>query len=82
MNNADMQITINQEIKKHQLRKLQTMGWELCIPPADYRMLEIMLPGLRAEDAQERNAAWREFIASDLSEPYRVRRFRSKMRMT
>lgn len=81
MNNADLQITINQEIKKHKLRKLQTMGWELSIPPADFKMIEMMIPALSSADAQERNAAWRDFIASELSEPYRVRRFRSKMRM-
>jgi hypothetical protein len=81
LNNADLQITINQEIKKHELRKLQTMGWELCIPPADFQMIEMMIPALASKDAQERNEAWRDFINSELSEPYRVRRFRSKMRM-
>ena len=81
MNNADLQIKINSEVRKNALRKLETMEWALTIPPADYQVLMLLLPELQSKDAQVRDQAWRAFIKSDLSEPYRVRRHRSKMVM-
>ena len=72
MNNSDLQLAINSEIRKTSVRKLQSMSWALCIPPADYKALMLVMPELHCDDAQTRDMAWRAFIASDLSRPYRV----------
>lgn len=72
---------INKEIRKHQLRKLETMQWSLCIPPADYKVITMVLPDLVSADPLERNAAWRTFIDSPMADPYRVRKDKSKLNM-
>ena len=80
MNKADLQLKINAEIRKTKLRKLDTMQWALSIPPADYKALLLLKPELDAPDAEIRNLAWKAFIASDLSQPYRVREHKSRVR--
>ena len=82
MNKSDLQLTINSEIRKHKLRNLKSMQWALCIPPADYKALMIVLPELHCDDAMTRDKAWRAFIASDLSKPYRVLEQKSNLRMS
>ncbi len=82
INKSDLQLHINSEIRKAELRRLETMSWELAIPPADYKLLIELDPELVSDDKLVRLIAWKEFIASDLSIPYRVRDARSKMRMT
>jgi len=52
----------------------------ISIPPADYKALLLLKPELDHLDAQARNLAWRSFIASDLSLPYRVREHKTKVK--
>ena len=82
MNNADLQIAINREVRKQRIRRLDTMAWELTIPPSDYKALLVIFPALDDKDPQLRDQAWRFFIASDASKPYRVHDHRSKMRQS
>ena len=65
----------NAELRKNPevLRKLSTMQWALNIPTVDYQRLIKCNPLLVCEDAETRNKAWVDFIASDESLPYRVR---------
>ena len=65
----------NQELRKNPdaIKKLQAMGWALSIPEADYYALRARNPDLASDCAQTRTAAWKKFIASDESLPYRVR---------
>lgn len=81
MNKSDLQLQINTEIRKAELRNLETMRWELAIPPADYKALVMAMPELASTDKLERLLAWKGFIAGDISIPYRVRDQRSKARM-
>ncbi len=52
----------------------------LSIPEYDYFILQIRFPELASRDAGVRLAAWKRFIASPLSEPYRVHRNEGKKR--
>lgn len=64
-----------QEIRKEAgaLRPLSFMGWELCIPEADYWPLLAKYPELKSLDAEIKTRAWRRFMASSECDPYRVR---------
>ena len=80
MNHSDTVLKVNQEIRRTQLREMEAMQWSLPIPHADYKALLLLKPELDHYDAQARNLAWRSFIASDLSLPYRVRDHKSKVK--
>lgn len=47
--------------------------WALTIPNVDYSALVEKYPELQAPDNDVRQHAWRLFLASDESAPYRVR---------
>ena len=65
----------NAEIRKNPgaLRTLDSMQWALQIPTVDYDKLIKCNPLLSHPDADIRNKAWKTFISSDESLPYRVR---------
>ena len=65
----------NAEIRKNPeaLRKLDAMEWTLSIPEDDFGMLVKCNPALNHDDAATRTAAWKAFINSPVSIPYRVR---------
>ena len=65
----------NAEIRRNPLalRKLDAMQWALQIPTDDYDKLLGCNPDLTHTDAETRNAAWKAFIKSPESLPYRVR---------
>ena len=65
----------NAEIRKSPgaLRKLDAMQWELQIPQLDFDKLIKCNPGLTDPDGPARARAWKAFIASAESIPYRVR---------
>lgn len=46
----------------------------LSIPEFDYYVLQQRFPDLKSPDHEIRLKAWKKFIASPLSEPYRVNR--------
>ena len=65
----------NAELRKNPgaLRKLEAMEWALQIPTLNYHALVKANPLLTHTDAHIRTAAWKAFIASPASEPFRVR---------
>jgi len=65
----------NAEIRKNPeaLRKLEAMQWSLQIPQLDYDKLIKCNPGLTDPDGPTRAKAWKAYIASPESLPYRVR---------
>ena len=65
----------NQELRKNPdaIRKLESMGWELSIPLSDYHNLRKKYPDLASPDGLVRSLAWKQFIGSAESVPYRVR---------
>lgn len=72
---AGLILARNQELRKNPeaIRPLQSMGWALSIPEADYYNLRRLNPDLAAPCALTRTVAWKKFIASPESLPYRVR---------
>jgi hypothetical protein len=71
----DLVLQRNQELRKNPdaLRKLEAMAWALSIPEVDYYHLRNKYPELKSPDALVRSLAWKAFIASAESVPYRVR---------
>ena len=71
----------NAEIRKNKpaLRKMQAMEWSLQIPTLDYYNIIKANPDLTCADAEIRNKAWRKYIVSDESLPYRVREQTSRL---
>ena len=65
----------NTEIRRNPgaLRKLDAMQWALQIPTDDYDKLLGCNPDLTHADAAIRTGAWKAFINSPESLPYRVR---------
>ena len=65
----------NAELRKNPevLRDLDAMQWALQIPELDYHHLVKCNPALEDDDSATRTAAWKAFIASSESLPYRVR---------
>ena len=55
------------------LRKMESMGWELSIPFEDYHQLVKKYPDLKAPHALTRTLAWKKFMGSAESAPYKVR---------
>lgn len=59
------------------LNPARRMDWgfaEMRIPTEDWAILRRRFPDLEAKDPEIREAAWREFSASELGELYRVTR--------
>ena len=79
----DTILNFNADLQKnpYALRKLTSMGWELNIPELHYHRLVKRFPALGSLDSKERTEAWRKFIGSSESDPYRVRS-RRKLRAT
>lgn len=68
-----------QRIREGTLPKPKTpdfAGLELSIPELDYYCLLERFPDLKAPDNATKLAAWKKFIRSPLSEPYRIHRRR------
>ena len=65
----------NAELRKNPevLRDLEWGQWQLCIPELDMLHLMKVNPALVHEHNPTRTAAWKAFIASPESLPYRVR---------
>ena len=80
----DTILDFNAELQKNPgaLRDLTSMGWELNIPELHYHRLVKAHPDLGCPDSSIRTAAWRKFIGSSESDPYRVRSRRRKPRVT
>lgn len=58
----------------HRIRDHEAFGrWCLSIPQVDYARIVSERPDLAAPDFETRQRAWRLFLASDDSAPYRVR---------
>lgn len=51
-------------------------GVELSIPEFDYAVLIVRYPELNSKDGVEQTNAWKRFLASPESEPYRVHRIK------
>lgn len=49
-------------------------GVALAIPELDYAVIQRMFPDVTSQDPQERTNAWKRFLKSPLSEPYRLDR--------
>ena len=60
------------------LRKLEAMQWALSIPVDEYPILLKLRPDLAHPDNYTRQLAWKLYIASDASIPYRVREHRGR----
>ncbi len=70
----DTILQFNAELQKQPeaLRKLTSMGWELNIPELHYHRLVKKYPALGSVDSKERTEAWRKFLGTSESDPYRV----------
>ena len=55
------------------IRHLGSMGLEMQIPKADFYYLTKKYPALKSVDQFERSLAWKKFMKSPESDPYRVR---------
>ena len=53
------------------MRKLEFGVCALTVPQLDFKRLCKMFPDLIAPDGHTQTVAWRKFMASSLSEPYR-----------
>jgi len=64
----------NAELRKNPgaLRPMQSMGWELSIPLVDYYALRTKYPDLKSTDPLTRTLAWKKFLGSAESLPYKV----------
>lgn len=62
----------NRQLRREGLKDLSFGRWALSIPPIDYKKLVKANPALNAPDAVERTLAWKRFMASPESIPYRV----------
>jgi len=51
---------------------MQSMGWELSIPLVDYYALRTKYPDLKSTDPLTRTLAWKKFLGSAESLPYKV----------
>lgn len=54
------------------VRKTDVLRWTLTIPQIDRMLLGIKYPELDSPDPQIKTRAWKRFIASEESKPYRV----------
>ena len=71
----DLVLNRNAELRKNKdaLNKLESMGWELSIPTADYYALRKRYPDLASKDGLTRTLAWKRFMGCRECDPYRVR---------
>jgi len=60
------------QLEPEHTRKLEWGKFALSIPPNDYHKLLATIPELKCWDKDIRTKAWKKFIASDASRPYRV----------
>jgi hypothetical protein len=62
----------NKALRNADRRKEDGLRWALSIPTDDYDVLVKLNPDLGSVDRQIKNQAWRKFLASPESIPYRV----------
>lgn len=62
----------NKQLRREGLKDLSFGRWALSIPEIDYKKLVLANPALRSQDQVERTLAWKSFMASPESVPYRV----------
>ena len=63
----------NAELRKHDVPRETAMGRPaLSLDEVDRYTIAKLFPGINSFDPQERSQAWKTFIKSPLSEPYRV----------
>ena len=62
----------NRQLRREGLNDLSFGRWALSIPEIDYKKLVLANPALKSQDAVERTLAWKSFMASPESVPYRV----------
>ncbi len=55
------------------LDNMSFAGWELSFPEVDLLMWKELIPDLDSHDRETRMRAWKWFIKSEHSDPYRVR---------
>ena len=65
-------LAANQLARSLDKRRTDGYRWALRIPEDDYAVLVKLMPELVAPDREIRDKAWRAFIVSDASRPYRV----------
>lgn len=66
-------LELNKELRKEELPSGPQGLWCLSMNEIDRKTIAKLFPGIDAPDRDERNREWRRFMASPLSEPYRVR---------
>lgn len=54
--------------------------YTMRIPEQDYRTLMVLLPDLQAQNAEVREAAWKQFAESPLANAYRMARSPQQVR--
>ena len=54
------------------VRRTDVLRWALSIPRVDRYLLGVKYPDLNSRDAETRTRAWKKFMASSESRPYRV----------
>ena len=62
----------NRQLRREGLKDLSFGRWALSIPEIDYKKLVKANPALKSLDTVERTLAWKRFMASPESVPYRV----------
>lgn len=63
----------NAELRKSEVPRETVLGRPaLSMDEVDRYTIAKLFPGINSADTQERSREWRRFIASPLSEPYRV----------
>lgn len=65
-------LAANQLARSLEKRRTDGMRWALQIPADDYADLVLRNPELIAADREIKDRAWRKFIASPESLPYRI----------
>ncbi len=68
----DQVLETNRQLRREGLKDLSFGRWALSIPEIDYKALTRRNPALKSQDAVERTLAWKAFMASPDSIPYRV----------
>ena len=66
-------LELNKELRKTTLSDGPVGRWALSMNDIDRRALARLFPDINSPDAELRTKAWKRFMASPLSEPYKVR---------
>ena len=67
-------LELNKELRKEHIPASPLLGrWALSMDELDRKAVSRLFPDVDAPDPAIRSKAWRQFFASPLSEPYRVR---------